>query len=117
MRKFGERNGQCNMNYKTKDQIKEEAFDILHELEMEDIRNTYDVLDIEESIYNKYIITVSPDNFKDVINVFIKMGLTSFATSKMSNYIEILISEYDLLNKLTNKKIKRLHDCIEDLYK
>lgn len=115
MRKFGEKNGQCNMNYKTKDQIKEEAFDILHELEIDEIRNTYDVLDIEKSIYDKYIITVSPDNFKDVINVFIEMGLTRFATSKMSNCIEILISEYDLLNKLSNEKIKRLHDCIEDL--
>lgn len=117
MRKFGERNGQCNMNYKTKDQIKEEAFDILHELEMEDIRNTYDVLDIEESDFNCnfIIIKVSPDNFKDVINVFIEMGLTRFTTNKMSNCIEIIISEYDLLYKLTNKKIKRLHDCIEDL--
>ena len=115
MRKFGERNGQCKMNYKTKDQIKEEAFDILHELEIDEIRNTYDVLDIEKSVYGKYIITVSPDNFKDVINVFIEMGLTHFATSKMSNCIEILIPEYDLLNKLSNEKIKRLHDCIENL--
>lgn len=118
MKKFGERNGQCKMNYKTKDQIKEEAFDILNELVMIYLNNTYKIDRIEDIYHDSARkITVQPEYFKDVLIILAENGITDFKTHEniKGQYITIEISNWDFNNKFVDKQYKRLHDCIEDL--
>lgn len=118
MRKFGERNGQCKMNYKTKYQIKEETFDLLQELAMRDIFETYNITNIEKCVSKpKCEIIVSRGNFKNILNMIIDRGITYLHYEKLDEtHMAIFIPEY-YIYELTNEKIKRLHDCIEDLLK
>ena len=118
MKKFGERNGQCNMNYKTKYQIKEETFDLLQELAMRDIFETYNIINIEKCVFRPTCeIIVSRGNFKNILNMMIDRGITFLNYEELDEtHMVIFIFENDIY-KLTNEKIKLLHDCIEDLLK
>lgn len=118
MKKFGERNGQCKMNYKSKSksQIKDEAFEILQELAMKDIYCTYNIMYIEKSAFKPQVkIRVSSGCFKKFLDMLIDNGITFLCYEKLNETeMTISIPEFDIY-KISNEKIKRLHDCIEDL--
>lgn len=106
------------MSNKNKSEIKEEELDILNELIMKSLIDTYEMERIEDS-YNDsaHKITVPPDYFKDVVSILIENGITNFKTYKniKSQFITIEISKWDFNNKFVDKQYKQLHDCIEDL--
>lgn len=104
------------MNYKNKSRIKEEAFDLLHEMAMRDIFGTYNIINIERCLLMpEYIIRVSKGNFKNFLNMLTDYGINILNYEELSETdMCIYIFDEDIY-KLTNKKIKRLHDCIEDL--
>ena len=104
------------MNYKNKSRIKEEAFDLLQEMAMRDIFGTYNIINIEKCVLKpEYIIRVSRGNFKNFLNMLIDYGIKFLHYEELSEtYMGIYIFDEDIY-KLTNEKIKRLHDCIEDL--
>lgn len=99
-----------------KSRIKEEAFNRLEELAMNDVYSRYNITSIDKCTFKpEYVITVSKSNYKSFLDMMIDYGITFFHTNKFGEtQIAIFIFDKDIY-KLANEKIKRLHDCIEDL--
>ena len=104
------------MSYKDKSRIKEEAFEILQEMAMRDIYSTYNIRYIGKSAFTpQVIIRVSRECFKKFIDMLIDYGITFLRYDKLNETeMTIFIPEIDIY-KISNEKIKRLYDCIEDL--
>ena len=103
------------MNDKTKSEIKYKALHILQELAMKDVFETCNIINIEKCIFKpEYVITVSRSNFNKFIDMLVDCGLSYCHYNEGETKTSIFIYDQDIY-KLSNEKIKRLHDCIEDL--